>query len=202
MRNYVQELLSHGQSISAISKLSGLTKKAVNGLAVGMTKLKSGSAVYEKIRNLSRRTGYGIARSSGLTAKQATKNRRVILRKETLIKSSVRKVHKSTHGQEFYQLRLMGVWEYQVAPHPRKIIDAYSLTHNTKFPLKEFLEDFDEGGWESLSEQGYGFAHHADTAMDALDECIIHARGQLGDSNWILVQILRLEWIKTVLTPD
>jgi hypothetical protein len=222
MRNYIGELLGRGVKASTIAKQAGISVKAVNGYAIGMTRLKSGTKAYEAIRNVSRRTEYEIARKSGMTPAQATKNRRVILRPEALVKTTTRKVKKEPnmiHGKpvervidtvpnhEFWQLRLLGRWQEEVEagnPNPPqiRIVDAYSRTHPKKFPLDDILSEFDEEGWESLTQAGYGYAHHQESAQDALDECIITSRFQLGTSNWILIQILRLEWVHTVVSKD
>ena len=202
MRNYVNELLNNGMSVRTIAKQAGISVRQVNGLSIGMTRLKSGTKAYEAIRNISRRTEYGQARKAGMTAKQASVSRRILLRPETLVKNKTRKVEKSLHGQSFFQLILNGTWQKE---HTKKklfrIINSASAAHHEKFDLKPILETFDEGGWEALhGELGYGEAHHTEFGKDAFDECIIQARGQLGDSNWKLVKINRLTWVKVVLT--
>jgi hypothetical protein len=202
MRNYIEELFAHGMTIQRVSKETGISARRLNGLAVGMSKLKSGSKQYEKIRNLSRRMSYAEVRKSGMSPKQASKQRRVVLREKTLIKTSRKTIHHSTHGQQYFQLRMLAKWQSEEKPYPERIIDSYSTAHQTKFPIKEILAQFEDGGWEALTDEGYGQAHHLESAQDAFDECLIHARGQLNGSNWILVKIYRLEWVVTNAVTD
>ena len=209
MRNYIRELHENKVSIAAIAKATGIKQKRLSALSQGMVSLKSGTPEYERVRNLSRRLEYKALRETGLSPTQANKNRRLLFRPETLIKSSTRKIarrpriegqeRKIDALQEFYQLRMIGQWQREVPPFEVRTIESFSTTHDKKFSIKEFVADFNEAGWETATEAGYGDAKHFEDAQDAIDECIIAARGQLEGSNWILIKILKLEWVKTVL---
>jgi hypothetical protein len=205
MRNYIEELLHNGVSARTIAKEAGVSVREVNGMSIGMTRLKSGSTAYEHIRNLSRRTDYQIARKKGASAKTASASRRAILRPETFVRhQKVRIVEHSQHGGVFYQLGMIGLWKQEHVRKPVvREIESYSAAHHEKMNLQPFIKAFDTGGWELVhGGMGYGEAHHTEYGKDAIDECIISARGQLGDSNWKLIKIIRFRWVKVQTITD
>ncbi len=218
MRNYVNELVSKGIPLKQIKNSTGIKIGELRKLISGEAKLNSGTKQYEKVRNLSRRTDYTIARNMGASANEAAKYRRNILRPEILLKKSTRTVKREARtefgekvkrkidtmpNQVFYQLRMISVWMNEDTFKTR-IIESFSGTHNEPdVTVNEILDMWDKGQWENLEDEGYGQAHHYEEAQDALDECIISARKKLEGSNWIIIQIIRLEWIKTILAkPD
>ena len=110
MRNYVSELKERGLSTHRLKKETGLSAKKLSDLSSGKVRLRSGTKLYEKIRNTSRRVAYREMRESGIQASKASRLRRTVyspLAKEIELPQTSIDLVTTGKGVRYY-LRLVG----------------------------------------------------------------------------------------------
>jgi len=111
MRNYIKELKDRGYTYRELSKQTGVSTSKLSSLARGKVHLKSGTAIYDNIRNASRRASYEFAREGGASPEESTRLRRVLLTGESISRPQTEWVH--WHGKRTTRYQTTVVAEFR-----------------------------------------------------------------------------------------
>ena len=172
MRNYIGELRQRGYTLKKLAAETGIDTKRLSAAAKGDAPFRSGTKLYELVRNANRRLAYREARAAGVTSERARTRRRTLLSPELepIASTSVRLV-KAKQKTTRFQVRLLGEF-YNPKLKQTKIQEGYSRAY-----LKIDNDKMDE-------------------------EAVNDARLKLGGTNWELRRVIEREIIEYILTGE
>jgi len=161
MRNYIGELKKLGYSLKELAGESGLSQAQLSRIKTGKIPLKSGTELYEKIRNTSRRLSYREARKAGLSSERATVERRILINPERETRELTTRIRevKSKQNTTRFQMRILGLFS----------------NYKTK---------------ETKVQEGYSHAYLTIDKKTMVEEAVAEAQSRLGGSNWNLQRII------------
>jgi len=172
MRNYIGELKARGYTLKQLATETGVPSKRLSAAARGISPFRSGSKLYEAVRNANRRLGYREARAAGMTSERASASRRTIFDPELKpIEITTEKLVKAKQKTTRYQVRLLGEF-YNPKEKKTKIQEGFSRAY-----LQIDNEKMDE-------------------------EAVNDARLKLGGTNWELRRVIEREIIEYILTGE
>lgn len=186
MRNYLLEIRAAGMSRKAIAEQLGISQYKAKQIEQGIHKIKSGSDLYSKVRNLSRRVDYSNARAEGLSSAEASAERRNIIRAgDPRIRTEKKHVPNSKASQNFWQYYVYGKWQDEKTGEIKRQEGFSNVWYDKIDPTDpEQAEEYSP----------------SQSTLTPFEQAINNARAKLRGSNWILIKILRQKWIEYKLS--
>lgn len=173
MRNYVKELTEYGLSLRQIERDTGIRHQRLSEILKGKKPINSSHPYYNTLRNLSRKTGYKLARDLGLTPKESAEVRRTMAKPPT--KENTRtEVKKTRVGGNIVQYIVRGLFQH----------------------TKSKIFKKSDGGSRGYSPET------APPLEDLFEQALNAARKKLGGTNWRLIKVIYEGWKHHVLIPN